>query len=347
MTAEMPMTLGAMSFEGDVDCSQGRVGNEMGGNFVKVIYLPKAGTAPLVGKILPDFRASNRANFPIEFHEFSVGSAITDMRFFMSPKCFGQEDLLTNLFWKSIKERKVMFDNLLAKHGDKESAKTAAKENKEYCNLELAVKMTRPKKGALLYWVGKGESKVQTLMIKEQMADILFGAPAKKDFSGKDVPPIPGLVKEMREMNLSPFNLHDACGWVKLFKTGTGPTTQFHAEMEQMKREVIAANGRRQFFLEPTEGAVDAAILNVDPNTIPPFASTCEELSWTVDEMKLYIESEFTEIPKRYYKKTGGSNIPHPSARKTEPAFHGQSLANAVDAAYEAGDAASESDIPF
>jgi len=341
----VPMTLGEMNFEGDVDCTQGRVGNGLGGNFTKLIYVPKAGAAPLVGKILADFRAGNRANFPIEYHEFSVGAAMTDIRFFMSPKCFGQEDLLTNLFWKAIKDRKKVFDDLITKYGNKEAAKTAAKEHKEYLDLDLTVKMTRAKKGVLMYWVGKGESKVQTLMVKEPMADVLFGAAAKKDFTGRDVPPIPGLVKEMREMGLSPFNLNDACGWVKLFKTGSGPTTQFHAELEQMKREEVLAGGKRRFFSEPTEAAVDMAVLKVDANTIPEFTKTCKELSWSAEEMTAYIESHFTIMPERYYRRAGGA-APRPQYT-AEPASHGQEVTNAVDAAYEVGTAATEDDIEF
>lgn len=335
MSVDKPMTLDSLDFEGDVDCSQGHVGGGSGSNYTKIIYVPKAGAAPLVGKILPDFRAGNRANFPIEYHEFSVGQTFQDTRFFMSPKCFGQEDLLTNLFWKAIKERKAF---------------SANKDSAEYRNWDFICKMTRPKKGTLIYWIGKGESKIQILMVKEPMADVLFGAPAKKDFSGKDIPPVPGLIKDMREMSLSPFNLKDSCGWVKLFKTGSGPSTQFHAELEQIKREEITENGRRKFSLEPTEAAVDMAILKVDPNTIPEFTKICQEMSWSVEEMNAYIDSQFTIMPERYYKKAGGGTLPRPTpitTAKTIGDLGGREVTNAVEAAYEAGDAATEQDIEF
>jgi hypothetical protein len=339
----LPMTLGEMNFESDVDCTQRNVGAGAGNAYTKVLYVPKSGVMTMVGKILSDFRDNNRANYPIEYHEFSVGSTAQDSRFFFSPRCFGEPDPLTALFWDAVKERKKVADVLIAKYGSRENAKAAMLQDKNYCHWDFVAKMCRPKRGVLLYWVGKGASKVEPLMLKEQMADNLFGSPAKKDAAGKEVPPVQGLVKAMREMNLSPFNLKDPCGWVKLYKTGTGPTTQFHAELEEVKRSETDARGRARYFSEATEASVDAAILNVDANTIPKFPDICKELSWSPEEMNEYIQSDFTKVPQRYFKRT----TPAPLRQQAEPESHGREVANLVDAAYETGNQVTEEDIEF
>lgn len=346
----LPQTLGDMNFAGDIDCSAGSVGNSMGGSYTKVLYVPKSGVKTMVGKILPDFRANNRAFFPVEFHEFSVGSTMQDTRFFFSPRCFGQPDVMTDLFWKAIKERKKVSDALIATHGSKEAAKTASASDKEFLHWDFVVKMCRPKKAVLLYWVGKGASRVETLMLKEPMADNLFGAPAKRDAAGRDVPPVEGLVKEMRGMKLSPFDLKDPCGWVLLYKTGTGPSTQFHAEVDEVKRSETLTNGRCRYFSEAAEAAVDPAILTVDANTIPKFTDTCKELSWSEEEINTYIESDFTKVPERYFKKkpaAGGGSVPPSTRQAVEPESHGKDVVNAVEAAYEVGNIATEEDVPF
>ena len=259
------LTLEDMDFEGNVNCEPGRVGGEIFSRLNDIIYLPKSGDPALIGKILSDFRSpEKRGNFPIEYHDFSIGAAITDRRFFFSPRCFNETDSLTDLFWKGLQERKKA---------------NANPESKEYRYWDQIVKTARPKKGCLLYWVGKGESRIQVLFLKEPAMDVLFGSGAKKAPNGQEVPPIPGLIKEMRELGESPFNLKSSTGWVKLYKTGTGSSTQFHAELDQIRTEETV-KGKRRFSLEPAEAAVDPAILKVDSKTIPEFKKICKERAW-------------------------------------------------------------------
>lgn len=324
-------TLGDLNQETDVDCSLGRVGGNSAQSYTKLLYIPSASSPAMFGKILPDFRNGNRANFAVEYHEFSVGPAMTDKRFFFSPRCWGEADALTDLFWKAIKERKKLSDN---------------KESKDYRYWDAVSKACRPKKGAICYWIGKGESKLQYLFMKEGMADVLFGAPAKKDFTGKDVPAVPGLVKEMREMGLSPFNLKDSAGWIKLYKTGSGPTTAFHADLDQTKVEEIQANGRRKFSLEAAESAVDPAILKLDPKKITPLVEIAKSQGWSQEEIQVYIDSELTQFPSRYLRRTGGGPL-SPSARPDTSG--GEEVTKAVENAYEESgvEQASEDDLPF
>lgn len=326
-------TLGDCNFDVEVDCGPGRVGggsSNFAGN--GIIFLPRSGDPAMFGKILPDFRNGNRGFLPVEYHEYSIGPKETDKRFFFSPRCWGEQDEMTKLFWDAIKERKKFYEN---------------KEGPDFRYWDAIMKATRPKKGALLYWIGRGENKIQYLFLKEPAADVLFGSPVKKDARGNEVPAIPGLVKEMREMGLSPFNLKDSAGWVKLYKTGTGPSTQFHAELDQQKVEEMLPNGRRKFSLEPTEAAIDPAILKIDPKKVTPLTEVAKERGWTIEEIASYIQSDFTQIPERFMRR---ANSPGAQRQREASAPGGEKVASAVEKAYESIDnveQATEDDLPF
>lgn len=327
---EVVGTLGDLNQDVDVDCSPGRVGGGGAQNYNKLIFLPKAGDPALVGKILPDFNNGNKASFAVEYHEFPTGPRPEDKGFFFSPRCWGEQDELTKLFWDAVRERKTY---------------SANKESAEYRKWDAIMKACRPKKGTICYWIGRGESKLQYLFLKEPAADVLFGAPAKKDAAGRDQPAIPGLIKEMREMGLSPFNLKDAAGWVKLYKTGAGPSTTFHAALDEIKVEEVLPNGRRKFSTTAAEAAVDPAILKLDPKKIVPLANIAKERGWSAEEIALFIDSDFTAVPERFLRRRGNARPP----MTTRPASTGgEEVARAVENAYESGvEQATEEDLPF
>ena len=307
-------------FNDDVNCDVKMNANES--NFIPIAFIPPSGKEPTVGKIVrdPRLRNGNKGNpyFPVHYHEYRIGPANEDIRFFFSPSAIGLPDRLSEMFWVHVKERALIKD----------------KEGQQYKYLSSCVQATRPKNGALLYWLEKGKNKVQVMFIKEPMKDAIFGCEA-----GYNKPPMDGVIKKLREMHLNVFDLKDPAGWIKLYKQGMSKSTTFHAEIVMMLKEEVLPNGRRKTSQEALEFTVDPnffATLSLE--TLPDFAEVIKQRTWSVEEIDAYIESDYSKIPERCIKR---------DKKPVEETANPEMIAAYDDISDNGDNTAKVSDIPF
>jgi hypothetical protein len=297
--------------DGDVDYD--RAGQSAGSFRSAILRLPKAGEV-LIGKfvVIPD--GSRRPYLPAPYYDFMVGDDPTkDGRSHFSLKMVQADCPKDAVYWAQMKARKKL----------KEEGK---QDTREYKRAEALIAANRPKTGALLLFVEKGQKTVKPLFIKEQMIQELFGV---KDHWQK--PDSPGLFRKLKEEGHSPYDMRSSTGWIKLYKSGSGKDTKFNAELDQHSTEAVI-NGKTVKVRAPTEHEVDPAIIEmIKGGKLPDLitlASDPKEM-WTNDECEDYAKN--LTIPDRFKKNSKAAAVVRSSPVAEENDLLSGDYADAAD----------------
>jgi hypothetical protein len=152
---------------------------------------------------------------------------------------------------------------------------------------------------------------------------------------------IPSLLEAMKSKGVSPFDLTNSKGWVKLYITGSGINTEYHIEPAQVEKEDETKDGRKIKYMDDFVGEVHPHILSdeVDLSEIPNVVEFEKKFAFTVEESLTFVKEEGTlaGVPEKFRKK--GNQSPDVDTESGE-----------AEVTEEAGgeyQQASESDIPY
>jgi hypothetical protein len=244
---------------------------------------------PLVCKCLFDPRGK-QSFIPIAYFPHLLGpNPETDTRYHPSRKSLDLGDSPENdRYWELAHELKR-----LREAGRKESA--------EYQRLSELKKTFNSKDKGWLFIVEPNSATIRAVKIGAAIINRLFGK--EKTYHR---PEVKSIIKEMKTKGLSPYDMRNNEGWIKIYKTGAKLATEYFVEL--VDHEIQVEHGGKTIPTRvPTELQVHEKIQASDlvlSDFPDPVKFECESV-WTLEESQAFVESEGKEIPERCFKKKG------------------------------------------
>lgn len=163
---------------------------------------------------------------------------------------------------------------------EKERLKLAGEHSAEGKAIKAVVDLLAPRRKVWVYFVTPESDQVKAVKMSKDLMNQLWGAPANK-YKGE----IASLIAGMKTKGMSPYDLKNPIGWMKIYKTGEGLGTRYFAEVAK-KEEVIMENGRpagtvNRFVSSPVS---EYLMTSFDVKSLVDFRKIESERAFTPDE---------------------------------------------------------------
>lgn len=249
---------------------------------------------PLIVKLVcdPTYDNGNKVYRPARYFTHPVGTKATDKRRHICNTFFGAKTSPENdAYWEAKKALSA-----LKKEGKYESA--------EGKRQKMLVDTFKPANKGYVMYVQPGDPMLRALIVPQTIIDLLMGRKAD-DYNEEVV----SIVATMQAKGLSPFDLSAKTGWLKLYKTGEGINTRYHAEPALVEAEDETKDGRKIKYMADLEASVNPHILeDFDISEVPDVVKFEKSRAWTVEESQAFVKALGTieGVPQRFLKSAGG-----------------------------------------
>lgn len=276
--------------------------NNTGGDFIFKVEGPEN---PIIFKIVKNPHSGGKAYEQFEYFTHMEGPDQKDTRSHVSlASVSDQKSPEKERFFELCEQLKAMRESGL--EGSKEYDIIFNKRKKFYTKERSYILIVEP-----------NSPKIKALHIGKAAHNAIFGKPATKNR-----PAVVGVSEGMRKKGLSPMLLADQeknkKGWLKLYKTGEGLSTEYHVEVVST-REKRVIDGEEVDVTKITELDVHKDITTLltgekelNLKEIPNPREFEKSRAWTYEESVKFVQEEgsITGVPARILNKKKFSDTP-------------------------------------
>lgn len=281
---------------GGEDDSNNVVDPNKNGQVVKVQGPDK----PLIIKIVPQKRPNGvvESYWKTVHHKHLVGDMDIDNfksnRRHLCQKTLGRKECKEcDRFWAT----KTEFYDLEAEAKKNPSVKAS----KAYKLADIQQKLLNPGQGGWAHVVLPNNPQVKALQVGKDLVNKLWG----KDKT-KFRPAVESLIKKMRAAGDDPYNLKSKSGWIVIWKTGEGRSTEYTVKAATQTVMTKLPNGREVPAEVPAEFDVHPNIFLTKRDELPNFMKFEERNVWTTEESNAFAEN--LQTPERVLKEDQGGD---------------------------------------
>jgi hypothetical protein len=230
--------------------------------------------SPLIIKLVPDY-LGGRVN-----GKYSMYWKVIEHQHIVKFEANGKPVMYTHPCQKSLGKTKCAecdkFWDLF------EIAKSIDEKSQEGKKMKILKDLLNPKEKGWINFVTPGSDVVKAMKLTPMLINILFG---KEKTKTKEA--IPSLIEDMKKKGMSPFDLNNDIGWLKIWKTGeTWQDTKYHAEIAKKTSPKFDAQGRNvgEDVAFVSEKVSEFLIKSFDIKDLPTFRAVALKSAFTPEE---------------------------------------------------------------
>lgn len=273
----------------------------------------------------PTYDNGRKVYRPVNYYSHPTGETEKDKSSHVCLTFFGA---------KSSPENDAYWDYTMRLSALRKAGQGNSDEAKKLATLK---KTFQPSKKGYILIVRPGSPVVEALRISSTVIDQLMGR--KKDDYNEE---IVSLLDTMKSKGVSPFDLRNSKGWVKIYKTGEGIGTRYHVEQALVEKEDETKDGRKIKYMDDFTAEVHSHILSddFDISEIPDVQKFEKARAWSVQESTTFVENLGTlkGVPEWCLKS---------NKKAEEQPQGGESTADVETAGSADYQTVSEDEIPF